>query len=271
MPVHEAAFAPGAPCWSDLMVDDVERAKSFYADLFGWTYEVGGLESGGYVTALKNGEVVAGLSAKGADQAEQPPAWTTYLATEDADASAEGARRAGGVFFVEPMDVNEMGRMALGADAAGAAFGLWESRAHTGANLVNEPGAMCWNELMSRDYEASKAFYTDVFDYRLEEIGQGGFQYSVASLADGRPIGGVGAIPAEAPADVPSHWMVYFGVDDCDAAAERVEALGGTVMQPPWDTPYGRMALVAGPQGETFSIMKMAPAPDGSHDAAGGA
>ena len=110
---------------------------------------------------------------------------------------------------------------------------------------------------MSRDYDASTRFYSDVIGYRLQEIGEGGVRYSVASLDGERAVAGIGAIPAQAPADVPSHWMAHFAVADCDAAAERVTALGGSVMQPPFDTRYGRMALVAGPQGETFSVMQL--------------
>jgi predicted enzyme related to lactoylglutathione lyase len=110
---------------------------------------------------------------------------------------------------------------------------------------------------MSRDYEASRSFYADVFGYRLQEIGEGGFRYSVASLDGEVAVAGIGAIPAQAPAEVSSHWMVYFAVDDCDAATERVTELGGSVMQPPFDTPYGRMALVAGPEGEAFSVMQL--------------
>lgn len=257
MPVHEGSFAPGTPCWADVMVDDLGRAKDFYGALLGWTFEDLPAEAGGYVMARKDGRVVAGAMAKNPDDPGQVDSWTVYLATDDVDDAAARARTAGGVFFLEPTDILQIGRIAVGADPAGAAYGLWQAKEHTGADLVDEPGALCWAESMSRDYEASKAFYSDVFGYRLQEIGEGGFHYSVATLEDDKPIGGIGAIPAAAPADVPSHWMVYFAVPDADAAAEQVTALGGSVMQPPFDTPYGRMALVAGPQGETFSVMQL--------------
>ena len=151
-----------------------------------------------------------------------------------------------------------MGRIAVGADPAGAAYGLWQAKEHTGTDLVDEPGCAVLGRVDEpRLRRRARRFYSDVFGYRLQEIGEGGFRYSVASLDGERAVGGIGAIPAAAPADVPSHWMVYFAVADCDAAAERVTALGGSVMQPPFDTPYGRMALVAGPQGETFSVMQL--------------
>ena len=262
MPVHEERFAPGTPCWADVMVGDLPRARDFYGALFGWSFEDLPPAAGGYVMARKDGHVVAGLMERNPDDPGQRDVWTVYLATDDVDATVEAARGAGSVFFLGPMDVLDVGRIAVGADPAGAAYGLWQARSHTGSDLVGEPGSLCWAESMSRDYTASQRFYSDVLGFRLEEIGENGFNYSVATLASGgAPVAGIGAIPAEAPADVPSHWMAYFAVADADAAADRVTSLGGTVVQSPFDTPYGRMAVVAGAQGETFSVLQM---PDAS-------
>lgn len=260
MPHRDEPFAPGTPCWADAMVRDLDAAKRFYGGLFGWTFDEPSEQLGDYVLARHRGHLVAGLGLQGEDRATgSPPAWTTYLATEDADATVQAAAAAGGAFFSEPVDVIDIARMAIGADPAGAAYGLWQAGRHPGAQLVDEPGSICWAESMSRDYQASRTFYREVFGYALQEIGADGFHYSVATLDGGPPIGGIGAIPDEASPDVPSHWMVYFSVDDCDAAAGRVTQLGGTVMQPPFDTRYGRAALVAGSQGEAFSVMRMSP------------
>lgn len=109
---------------------------------------------------------------------------------------------------------------------------------------------------MSRDYDASKAFYAEVFGWQLQEIGDGGFRYSVARVGDEEPFVGVGAMPEDAPVDDASHWTVYFAVEDCDATVARIPELGGGVPRPPQDSPYGRMAVVAGPEGETFAIMQ---------------
>ena len=258
MPVHPDTYAPGTPCWADVMVDDLDAARSFYGALFGWTFDDLPAEAGGYVMARKDGHVVAGAMAMNRDDPGQVSAWTLYLATDDVDATTKRAAASGGIFFLGPMDVLEVGRIAVGADPAGAAYGLWQAKEHTGADLVDEPGALCWAETMSRSYAASKSFYSEVFGYRLREIGEGDFHYSVASLADGRPVAGIGEVPAAAPADVPSHWMVYFAVESCDEAADRVVALGGSIVQSPFDTAYGRMAVVAGPDGDTFSIMRLA-------------
>lgn len=267
MPVHEEAFEPGTPCWADVIVDEVDGARAFYAALFSWEFEELPPEAGGYVLAYRDGHVVAGLGPKGPGREEMASSWTCYLATTDADATVALAQRSGGVFFTDPLKVLELARMAIGADAAGAVYGIWEAKTHTGADLVNEAGALCWAESLSRDYPLSLSFYREVFGYRLQEVGGGGFRYSIATLesAPDRPVSGVGAIPVEAPTELPSHWMPYFAVDDCDRAADLVTELGGSVLQPPLDTPNGRVALVAGPQGETFSLMRMNPAPDGSH------
>jgi hypothetical protein len=267
VPVHEDSFAPGTPCWADVLVGDVARARDFYGALFGWTFEDLPPEAGGYVMARKDDHVVAGLMARDPQDPGQRDVWTVYLATDDVDATAELALAAGGIFFLGPVDVLDVGRIAVGADPAGAAYGLWQARTHTGADLVGEPGSLCWAESMSRDYSASRAFYSHVLGYRLEEIGEGGFSYSVATIEEsGQPVAGIGAIPAEAPAEVSSHWMVYFAVADCDAAAARVTSLGGSVVQPAFDSPYGRMAVVAGAQGETFSVMQL-PEPSSRTDA----
>ncbi len=181
MPVHEGPFAPGTPCWADVMVDDLDRARDFYGSLFGWTFEDLPPEAGGYVMARKDGHVVAGAMAKNPDDPGQVSAWTVYLATDDVDDTAKRARAAGGVFFLEPTNVLRVGRIAVGADPAGAAYGLWQAKERTGTDLVDEPGALCWAESMSRDYDASTRFYSDVIGYRLQEIGEGGVRYSVAT------------------------------------------------------------------------------------------
>jgi hypothetical protein len=75
----------------------------------------------------------------------------------------------------------------------------------------------------------------------------------------GTEVGGIGELDNSHPAGVPAHWSVYFSVEDTDAAVAEVTSLGGTAIRPPWDTPYGRMAVVADDQGAVFSVI-MAPA-----------
>jgi hypothetical protein len=192
---------------------------------------------------------VAGIGPK-MGPPEAPTMWTTYLATSDADATAAKVKRAGGQLIAEPMDVTDVGRMAVAVDPAGAVFGLWQARAFPGAQIVNEPGAMSWNEQMSHDLEASKAFYAAVFGYEYSDS-SGGLGYATFKV-DGKDAGGIGGYHAGLPADTPAAWRVYFGAADIDASVVRVQANGGSVIWEPIEHPYGRLSTVADDQGARY-------------------
>jgi predicted enzyme related to lactoylglutathione lyase len=236
-------------------VDDLKRALVFYSTQFGWDIEEGGPEVGGYSLAKVGGRNVAGIGPKmGGEQ--QPTMWSTYLAVDDADATAEKIKNAGGQVIMDPMDVMDLGRMAMATDPTGGVFGIWQARLHTGAQLANVPGAVTWNEQMSHDFEEAKKFYGAVFGYEFGDMSTPDFAYATLNL-DGRPAGGIGAYPAGVPAGTPGSWTVYFGVADTDAAVAKVTAAGGTVVHQPTDTPYGRMAMVTDDQGAGFSLMSV--------------
>ena len=189
--------------------------------------------------------------------AEAPSVWTTYLAADSADDAASRITAAGGQLIMEPMDVMDVGRMAIAADPAGAIFGIWQGRSHTGAGMANEPGSLCWNENMSRDFAGNKAFYQAVFGYDYDDMSSEGFSYATLKLGD-QIVGGIGGLGDNVPAATPAHWSTYFAVADTDAALATVAGLGGSVVQPAWDTPYGRMAVVSDDQGAPFSLMGLA-------------
>jgi predicted enzyme related to lactoylglutathione lyase len=233
------------------------KAREFYSDVLSWTVQPGGLESGGYSVAELNGRGVAGVGPKmGAPEA--PTMWMTYLATSDANATAAKIKGAGGQLVTAPMDVMDVGRMAVAVDPAGAVFGVWQARAFPGAQIVNEPGAMYWNEQMSLDFEGSKAFYAAVFGYEYADR-SGDFSYAILKV-DGRVVGGIGGLHAGVPADTPAGWRLYFGAADTDASVARVQANGGSVIREPIDHPYGRMSTVADDQGALFSLLGVTPA-----------
>jgi uncharacterized protein len=253
MVTRDTAWPPGTPCWIDLGVADKDKAKAFYGGLFGWNIQDGPPEAGGYSMCEIGGKPVAGIGSQ-QDPEGTPPYWTTYLATADADATAASIKSAGGQLVVEPFDVMDVGRMAIAVDPGGAAFGIWEARAHTGVGIANEPGALIWSENMSRDFDGNKAFYGSVFGYDFGDIGAEGMNYATLDMA-GRPVGGIGEIGSDQPAQTPAYWGTYFAVEDTDAAIARVTELGGTVIAPAWDSPYGRMAVVADNQGAVFAVM----------------
>ncbi|MFC1403676.1 MULTISPECIES: VOC family protein [Streptacidiphilus] len=260
MPEVKAPYAPGTPCWVDLMVPDQQAALDFYRDILGWQGEPGAAETGGYAVCTYKGLPVAGIGPT-MDEST-PTVWTTYLATGDAEATAAAIGKAGGTIMMPPMDVMTLGRMMVAVDPAGAVFGVWQHKDFIGAQLVNEPGALAWNECNSRDAEASGAFYKTVFGLGVGPIpgapeGPGGY---LTIQVDGRPVGGINPMTDENfPEEVPSHWMTYFCVDDTDSTVDAAVKRGANVTSAPQDTPFGRMAALTDPWGASFSIIQDMP------------
>jgi uncharacterized protein len=260
---ERTSYTPGTPCWVDLTTPDVEAAAVFYGELFGW--EVPELpnsaELGGYRRAKKDGKDVAGVFP--VMQEGQPPAWGTHVSVIDAEATMEAVRAAGGQVLVEPMEVADYGKMSVFVDPTGAVCGAWQPIAFAGAELVNEYGTCGWNELGTRDTVAAREFYGKVFGwgYAEEESERAG-TYTVWKLGDSMVGGMLDMDAMEAgqgvalPPEVLPHWLVYFTVEDVDAAVETVKAGGGDVRFGPLEVPVGRFAVVADPSGAVFAVMQ---------------
>lgn len=253
--------APGTVMWVDLMTTDVEAARKFYGEVLGWSFDVGPPETGFYTMCSVQGDTVAGMGQI-PPGAGFPPAWTVYFATTDADASAARIVELGGKTLMGPMDVMEEGRMLMAMDRCGAVFGLWQPRRHTGAKRVDEPGAMCWREVNVRDLPAASAFYTALFGLESRPMPDPAMTYHTLHLGE-QTVGGILQMDHHWPPELPAHWMTYFAVDDLDAALKRVEAGGGKVHVPPFDTPYGRISVISDPVGAHLTLMKMATQPAG--------
>jgi predicted enzyme related to lactoylglutathione lyase len=249
--VKLTAYAAGTPCWIDLGTPDIAATNAFYTGLFGWTANEGPPEAGGYVIYNLGDSAVAGAGPL--MSADQPPTWTTYFATDDAAATASRVEAAGGKTLMAPMQVMDIGHMGLFMDDSGAVFGAWQKISFFGAALVNEPGTLTWNELMSQDVEAAQAFY-----HQALGLGAKSDAAYTEFLVDDRPVAGMMDISGpEWPPDLPSHWMVYFAVADADATVAKVVELGGKVSVPPTDTPIGRFSVVSDPQGAFFSVIAL--------------
>ncbi|MFF4951225.1 VOC family protein [Streptomyces chattanoogensis] len=259
MPEVTAPYAPGTPCWVDLAAPDQQAAIDFYSGLLGWTGAIGPPETGGYAVCELHGKPVAGIMAAVpmGGQPAPPTVWTTYLATGDADTTAEAIGSAGGSVLMPVMDVMTLGRMCIAADPSGAVFGVWQAVDFPGAGIVNENGAVIWNELNTTGRQAAAAFYEEAFGILAEpmENAEGYFALSV----QGRPVGGMQAMPEGVPEGTPSHWLTYFSVADTDETVAKVQEAGGSALKPPFDMVAGRMAVVKDPQGAPFAVITPKP------------
>ncbi|MFI0709968.1 VOC family protein [Streptomyces inhibens] len=263
MPDVTSAYQPGTPCWVDLAAPDQQGAIDFYSSVFGWTGEVGPAETGGYAVCLLNGKPVAGIMAAVpmGGQPAPPTVWTTYLAAADADATSRAVSDAGGTLLMPVTDVMTLGRMCIAADPTGAVFGIWQAVDFPGAGIVNEHGALIWNELNTTDRSAASAFYRAAFGVESASL-EGAENYYALKVND-HPVGGMQPMSEQMPPDTPSHWLVYFSVADTDETVKKVTAAGGAALQQPFDMIAGRMAVVTDPQGATFAVINPKPMSQG--------
>jgi uncharacterized protein len=257
-------YEQGVPCWVDTWQQEPDTAATFYAGVFGWDVEKGtppGADTRYYMCRLRGSDVAAIGSPP---PAGMPPAWTTYVWVDDADAVAASAVKAGGSLLAEPFGSLDGGRMAIVADPAGAVFGVWKPGAHRGAQRINEPSAYSMSFLRTPDPEVATAFYGAVLGWTTEAFGP---------MLLWRLPGYVGGIPEQpVPRDVVAamaragdgeapHWRVDFWIADADAAAARATELGGSVVAGPEDAPPFREAVLADPAGATFSVSQLTAGP----------
>jgi predicted enzyme related to lactoylglutathione lyase len=188
-----------------------------------------------------------------------PPHWMLYVTVVDADAAAKKVESLGGKVEAPPFDVMDHGRMAVIQDPTGAMFNLWQPKEHIGAKINNEPGALCWSELTTRDPEKAETFYTGMFGWTVKHGGAGTpAEYrEFTPSGQAQPIGGIMETPKEVPAAVPSYWMPYFQVADVDATVGTAKSSGGNLMIGPAPIPgTGRFAILTDPQGAMFAVFQ---------------
>jgi predicted enzyme related to lactoylglutathione lyase len=252
-------YAPGIPCWVDFSSPDIDASVNFYAGLFGWDVpqSENPEQTGGYRIANVGDDSIAGLMP--AMQEGQPAAWQTYIAVEDADETAEKVKQAGGQVIAEPMDVMELGRMAVFTDPGGAFIAVWQANQMPGAALVNEPGALSWNELNTRDPDTAKSFYGAVFDWTFTDVdfGEAGSYTTFKPPSrgeDDESAGGLLDMRGRVPDEIPPHWLAYFTVGSLDDALQKAKGSGASVAFGPMELPNGKLAVLVDPQGAGFGI-----------------
>ena len=252
------SYRHGTPCWVDVTTTDIEGTNAFYSGLFGWSTEEMP-NAGGYTMYSLRGKHVAAGSPPPPGGEGVPPHWTTYLASDNADETAEKIREAGGAVLMDPFDVFDSGRMTIAQDPTGAAFGIWQAGEHIGAELANEPGTLNWNQCQTDDPGRAAAFYAEVFGYEVDEIDLGGGEPFRVLKVDGRGVAGVREhVPQMG--NVPPHWSTVFQVADTDASVATATELGGTVVMEPLDLPdIGRIAVLQDPVGASFQLIQNPP------------
>jgi uncharacterized protein len=246
-------YAPGTFSWTDLATTDQDAAKQFYTQLFGWEVEDNPVGDGVVYSIMKlGGHNVAAIAPQPEQQRDAgvPPFWNSYITVESADAAADSAQKLGATVHAPAFDVMDIGRMAVIQDPQGAFFMVWEPKLHIGSGLVNAPGALSWNELVSPDLDASAEFYGELFGWQTEPMDAGGMPYLVVKNSEGHSNGGIrGAMENE-----PTYWLVYFGADDIDRRLSQAGELGGTTLVGATDIGVGRIGVIQDPQGAVFAL-----------------
>ena len=253
-----SSHVPGTFSWAELATTDQKAGVAFYRALFGWDVNEAPIGPDGVYSmfTMRGKEVAAGYTMRPEErQTGAPPHWNLYVTVANVDESVKKAEALGAKVFAPPFDVMDVGRMAILQDPTGAVFEVWQAKLHIGAKILNEPGALCWSELTTRDPKKAEAFYTALFGWTPKHAAPGSpMQYTEFSN-QGRPAVGMMEMPKQMPPQVPSYWMPYFQVDDCDGSVAKAKGLGGKAMMGPQDIPgTGRFAILTDPQGAMFAL-----------------
>jgi uncharacterized protein len=246
----------GAPCWADLWTSDVDGSRSFYSKLLGWVAEEPSPEFGGYFMFTRAGVPVAGGMGDMGDM-KADNSWKPYLSVADLEATLAAASAAGAQVVATPMPVADLGIQAIIVDPAGANTGIWQPVTFPGFTVLAEPGAPAWFELHTPDYAGSIAFYEKVFGWTTRPMpGDHGINYATFhEETAGDELAGIFDATGSLAAGAPASWSIYWHAGDTDATVASATALGGTVLEPAWDTPFGRMAELADPSGARFRVV----------------
>ena len=249
MPVGEGGFV-----WYELMTNEADASREFYARVVGWRAADAGMPGISY-TILKVGErPVAGMMGTAPQGRQPPPSWVGHILVADVDAMAERVVNAGGIVRRPPFDIPGVGRFAVVADPQGAAFMLFRADGTPAPPLAPAtPGDIGWHELHAHRWEAAFAFYQDLFGWEKSEavdIGPMGIYQTFT-------VGGIsaGGMMNDPRAAAP-FWLYYFNVEEIDAAASRITGAGGTLVQGPRQVPGGSWIIQAtDPEGAMFAVV----------------
>ena len=257
MSTDSGSNASGRFVWYDQMSNDMTASASFYKNVIGWNLVANTLNDSPYTVLAAGETMVGGLMPIPEDAARTGvrPAWMGYIGVDDVDAYAAKVKAAGGAVHRPPSDIPNVGRFAVASDPTGAGFVLFRGQgAAAPAHDDSKPGHFGWRELRAGDRETAYAFYSHLFGWTKGEsfdMGPMGV-YKLFNIG-GQSEGGIMTRPPQSP--VP-HWLFYINVEAADAAAARVKANGGQVLNGPHQVPTGQWALQAlDSQGAVFGLL----------------
>jgi predicted enzyme related to lactoylglutathione lyase len=239
--------AVGRFVWHDHMSGDAAKARSFYSELLGWGTEVWKPGEMDYPMITAHGQMHGGF---GPSQGGAPAHWLGHVAVESADEAAQRAEAAGGTILAAPMDIPEVGRMAVIQDPQGAVISAFTSA----TDSPTSEGVFLWDELLTSDVEGAKRFYADVVGWTTSDMDMG--EAGVYTMFRSGDTDRAGCMPLPEGVNVP-HWLTYLATDDVDATIAKAEELGASKLMGPMDIPdVGRLAVLADPTGAVFGLFK---------------
>jgi len=242
--------------WYELVTTDLEAAKAFYTKVMGWGARDASALGRPYTLFTVGKASVSGLMDLPEDARKMggKASWIGYVGVDDVDAAAARIKRLGGVVHVPPTEVADISRFSIFADPQTARLALfqWLRPSQEPPVELGAPGRVGWHELLAADWEKALAFYGELFGWQKADadIGVMG-TYQLFSVG-GQTIGGMLTKPSMIPSPF---WLYYFNVADIDAAAQRVRAGGGEILDGPLELPGGSMVVqCTDPQGAIFAL-----------------
>jgi predicted enzyme related to lactoylglutathione lyase len=236
--------------WHELLTKDVEKAKSFYTELFGWGVESFKPGEVDYEMISADGKTHGGFLSVDEIAPGAPTHWIAYVVVDDADEVSSAAEANGGRTVFGPTVIPDVGRIVVIADPKGAviaAIGPF-------GEAPRPEGVFVWDELLTTDVEEAKRFYGAVFGWTTSEmdVGGGAGPYTLFQAGEAQVAGAM-----TKPGEAPPMWMTYIGTDDVDVTTEKARGLGATVYVEPMDIPtIGRFSVIADPTGASVGLFQ---------------
>lgn len=242
--------------WYELMTTDMMAAKAFYVEVMGWGAQDASMPGMAYALFTAGKASVTGVMdlPEDAKKIGAKPRWIGYVGVDDVDATVQRIRQLGGAVLVPPKEIPNISRYSVVADPQMAALALFKGLrpGEQQSAELGELGHVSWHELLAADWEKAFAFYSELFGWQKADADIGPMGTYQLFSAEGQTIGGMFTKPPTVP--VP-FWLYYFSIGDIDAAAKRVKAAGGQILEAPLEVPGGTwIARCTDPQGAMFAL-----------------